>query len=118
MIKNNQKTEPYYFKEGCYITELWNEKQDEEVSIARVILPAGQKTRPHYLLHTHERYLIIRGQGKVKIDNHPDASVLPGDIVFIAAGQWQWIENTSEDQDLEFHAICTPRFKLENYFDS
>ena len=43
-----------------------------------------------------------------------DRTVLPGDIVEIAAGLTQAISNTGEG-DLLFLCICTPRFEWDNY---
>jgi mannose-6-phosphate isomerase-like protein (cupin superfamily) len=118
MIKSNQQTQPYYFKEGCYITELWNEKQDQDVSIASVVLPASQRTRPHYLQNTTERYLITEGSGRVYLgDDDKGIDVQPGDVVLIKPGQTQSIENLSVNDALKFLAICHPRFSEVNYFE-
>jgi mannose-6-phosphate isomerase-like protein (cupin superfamily) len=37
-------------------------------------------------------------------------------VTVIAAGERQRITNTGS-QDLIFNAVCTPRFKVENYID-
>ncbi len=115
MIKTNKNTKPYYFKEGCYITELWNETEDKNVSVARVTLPPMQQTRSHFLKNTTERYLITSGIGLVFLDDKPPVKVSQGDVVLIHAGTAQSIKNTDEKSDLEFLAICSPRFEEKNY---
>lgn len=114
MIKNNNGTQEYFFEEGCYITELWNENSDEPVSVAQARLPAGEKTKTHALKNTVERYLILAGEGVVHVGDNPPQSVSRNDLVFIPASTSQSIENTG-DSDLVFLAICTPRFQVANY---
>ena len=114
MLKNNQETQEYFFEEGCYITEWWNEIQDNDVSIARARVRPGQTTRKHALKKTVERYLILQGQGLVSIGAEPPRPVKENDVVLIPAGTSQSISNSSSE-DLVFLAVCTPRFKKENY---
>ena len=115
-IKNNQHTEEFYFEEGCYITELWNEKTDKAVSIARARLTPGQTTLKHALDNTVERYLILEGEGQVYLDTQSAQAVSKDDVVYISPSKSQYIRNTGK-QDLVFLAICTPRFEQENYQD-
>lgn len=114
MIKNNEKTKEYFFEEGCYITELWNENTDDDVSIARARLAAGETTRNHALRDTIERYLILYGEGIVYVGDDEPRKVQQNDVVLIPAATSQYIKNTG-NSDLLFLAICTPRFKAENY---
>ncbi len=116
MIKNNQQTVEYYFQEGCYITESWNEPQDNAVSIARARVAANQTTKVHYLKNTDERYVVISGTGKVFLDNNAPQTVKPGDVVYISAGTHQSIKNEGS-ADLVFLAICNPRFTVECYVE-
>lgn len=113
-VKNNRDTVEYYFDEGCYISELWNEKHDAAVSVARARLPAGQATLPHVLIDTRERYLILSGEGEVFVGDQSGMRVTADAIVDIAPGQRQCIINLGQ-QDLVFLAICSPRFRIENY---
>jgi len=114
MIKNNHDTQEYFFDEGCYITELWNENSDEQVSVAQARLPAGETTKAHALHNTVERYLILAGEGIVHVGDNPPHIVSKGDVVLIPASASQSIKNTGDD-DLVFLAICTPRFIEANY---
>jgi mannose-6-phosphate isomerase-like protein (cupin superfamily) len=106
--------EEYYFEEGCFITENWNQAEDEACSIARARVPPEGHTQTHRLLGSEERYLIIQGQGVVYLGDAEGQEVGPGDVVVIPAGVEQSIRNTGQE-DLVFYAICTPRFRPEAY---
>lgn len=104
----------YYFEEGCFITENWNQADDEACSIARARVPPEGHTQTHWLDGVEERYLIIQGQGLVYLADTQAREVGPGDVVIIPAGVRQSIQNTGPE-DLIFYAICTPRFRPEVY---
>ncbi len=104
----------YFFVEGCYINELANSAQDPAISIARARLTHNTTTHWHRLSATTERYVILEGQGDVEIGDLPAQSVFPGDVVIIPPDTRQRITSTGLS-DLVFLAICTPRFKTENY---
>ncbi|WP_298610531.1 cupin domain-containing protein [uncultured Thiothrix sp.] len=104
----------YYFHEGCHILELSNSPADSEISIARARVEAGQTTQWHWLLHTTERYVILAGSGVVEIGALEPQAVQTGDVVLIPPHCRQRIRNTG-DTDLIFLAICSPRFRAENY---
>ena len=103
--------------EGCHIVEVSNSDADPGVSIARARVEAGETTRWHRLAHTTERYAIVSGHGRVELGDQPPRDVGPGDVVIIPPGCRQRIENTG-GVDLVFLAICTPRFRPENYADA
>ncbi len=100
--------------EGCFILESWNQAGDAAVSIARARVERGGTTRPHRLHGVIERYLIVEGEGVVRIGDSPGRRVGPGDVVVIPAGIAQQIANTGAG-DLVFYCICTPRFTPECY---
>lgn len=101
--------------ERCAITELLNDPACPEVSLALARVAPGVTTRLHAVVDTVERYLILRGQGLVEVGGEAQA-VGPGDRVVIAAGVPQRITNTGQ-APLEFHCVCTPRFRQEAYRD-
>jgi mannose-6-phosphate isomerase-like protein (cupin superfamily) len=113
IIHNNTYSE-YYFKERCFIGELWNSPTDKEVSIARARVEPGITTRLHRLKDVTERYLILEGKGRVEVGNLPATNIGPGDVVLIPPGTRQRITNIG-DSDLIFLAICTPRFTKDAY---
>lgn len=106
----------YFFREGCFITELSNRPDDAVVSIAKARVESGCTTRRHRLHGTVERYVILSGTGTVEVGDEPARAVAAGDVVLIPAQCPQRIRN-SGSADLIFLAICTPRFVPENYED-
>jgi len=106
----------YWFEEGCFIVELHNRPDDAGCSIARARVPPGGVTRLHALHGTVERYVILSGSGRVTVGEGTPADVGPMDVVAFRAGEPQAIANTG-DGDLVFLAVCTPRFRGQNYLD-
>ena len=115
-IASHAEQSEYFFKEGCYIVEHWNDAQDPALSIARARLEPGGTTRWHCVRDTIERYQILAGEGLVEGGDRPPTRVGPGDTVVIPAGVRQRIHNPGAG-DLIFLALCTPRFEPENYQD-
>lgn len=106
----------YDTAERCWINELSNTAADPAVSIARARVAPGVTTRWHRLRDTAERYVITAGSGRVEVGGLPATAVGVGDVVRIPPGCPQRIANTGSS-DLVFLAICTPRFRRENYED-
>lgn len=96
-------------EERCLIAEISNDSEDEEVSIARARVKAGEITAWHKLNGVTERYIITQGKGLVEIGDLPPTPVAPGDVVLIPADCPQRIHNTG-DEMLIFFAVCSPRF--------
>jgi mannose-6-phosphate isomerase-like protein (cupin superfamily) len=115
-IRRPEPAEEFYFEEGCYILESWNTSSDPDVSVARARLPSGVRTRAHCLRDTTERYVIVAGEGAVRLAGQAPRPVGPGDVVVIPPEVSQSIENTGAE-DLVFYAICTPRFTPDCYRD-
>jgi mannose-6-phosphate isomerase-like protein (cupin superfamily) len=117
LILKNASNEYYFDSEGCYITELSNTEADAQLSIAQARITPGVTTAWHKLVETTERYCIVSGTGLVEVGECPATQVTSGDVVIISPMERQRITNIGED-DLVFLAICTPRFKPENYQDA
>lgn len=115
-IRRARDRSEYWFEEGCWITELGNDADDPELSVARARVAPGETTRWHALEGITERYVIVSGRGRVELGDAPGEPVEPGDVVVIAPGRPQRIENIGE-VDLVFLALCTPRFRPESYRD-
>lgn len=113
-IKRLNPESEYYFREGCHVIEVSNSESDEAVSIVRARVEPGVVTRWHGVLNTFECYVITRGKGEVEVGENPATKVNSGDVVLIPPGTRQRIRNTGSS-DLEFLAICNPRFRIENY---
>jgi len=113
VIHTDPETE-YYFEEGCFILELLNTPEDPKISIARARVEPGVSTVRHRLSGIEERYVILKGRGRVDVGDLPPQTVVPGDVVQIPANCPQCITNVG-DEDLIFLAICTPRFTSATY---
>jgi mannose-6-phosphate isomerase-like protein (cupin superfamily) len=106
----------YFTDERCHINELSNHDGDADVSVAQARVAPGVRTRLHRLRNTVERYVILTGEGLVEVGDLEPATVTKGDVVLIPPMCPQRITNTGEG-DLLFLAICSPRFRQENYED-
>jgi mannose-6-phosphate isomerase-like protein (cupin superfamily) len=96
-------------RENCVILELANDPGDPDVSIARARVLPGETTEWHRVKDIDERYVIVRGKGKVEVGDLPPAVVCEGDVVRIPANTPQRITNVGE-VDLVFLCVCSPRF--------
>jgi mannose-6-phosphate isomerase-like protein (cupin superfamily) len=104
----------YFFEEGCFINECWNDASDPLASVARARLAPGRVTRWHALEGVTERYVVLSGSGVVEVGTLPPTPVGPGDVVVIPPGARQRIASGGIE-DLVFLAICTPRFERAAY---
>ena len=107
----------FWTPERCFISELWNQSDDEKVSIALAKVEEGIETQLHYLKGIDERYLIVSGKGRVEIEGMPSTIVGKGDLVSIPSGKTQKIKNIGKT-DLLFYCICTPKFVPSCYFNT
>lgn len=115
-VRHINANSEFRIPEGCHIIELSNSDDDPMVSIARARIEPGVTTRWHSLQDTSERYVILEGCGEVTLGNLPARQVAAGDAVLIPADCPQRIANIGSG-DLVFLAICSPRFRPENYRD-
>ena len=100
--------------ENCFILEVANDSGDPDVSIARARVLPGETTEWHRVKDIDERYVIVRGKGKVEIGDLPPAIVSEDDVVRIPANTPQRITNVG-DEDLVFFCVCSPRFAQSAY---
>ncbi len=113
-VKKGSAVKEFLTAERCFIAEIANDPDDEQVSIARARVRPGIATAWHRVRGTTERYLIVAGQGRVEVDGLEPAEVTGGDVVRIPAQCAQRIINTG-DTDLIFYCVCSPRFRQDNY---
>ena len=100
--------------ERCWILDTSNDDGDPALSISRARVEPGVTTEWHSLRDVDERYVIVRGRGRMDLEGERSVDVGPDDVVRIPAGTGQRITNTGSD-DLVFHCVCTPRFTPECY---
>ena len=99
----------FWTPERCFVKELWNSPSDNGLSIAKIRVPGRGVTQWHSLRNTEERYLILSGRGRMEVGDSLADEVTAGNVVAIPPGAPQRITNT-EEYDLIFLALCTPRF--------
>ena len=90
-VKKQSTTREYWFKEGCYISEVANDARDEYLSIARARVEPETTTAWYKLTGVTERYVIISGRGRVEIGEDKCVDVQTGDVVRIPS--WDGPEN-------------------------
>ena len=100
-------------RERCFISELLNDADWPELSLARCRVEAGVTTELHALDVT-EFYVIERGHGRMQLGDAEPFAVGPGDAVTISQHEPQRITNTGTG-DLLFLCVCTPRFLQDSY---
>ena len=81
---------------------------DIRYSLAYASVEPQSSTLPHALEYT-EVYYIVRGRGRIHIDNETK-EVSETDTIYIPPGAVQFIENP-EQQDLEFLCIVDPAWQ-------
>jgi len=113
-IKKCELADEYFFEEGCYITEISNSDDDQQLSIARARVAPGVTTQWHSLTGITERYVILQGEAEAEIGGLAPQQVSAGDVVIIPPGERQRITNIGKT-DLIFLALCTPRFEVAKY---
>lgn len=100
--------------DNCILRELLsslNDKVESRYSIAHAKVPVGVKTFKH-ALKTTEVYFIIKGKGKMHINDEIEG-VEMYDTIYIPPNAVQFIENTGKEE-LEFICIVDPAWKKEN----
>jgi len=113
-IRRADPSREFLTPENCFILELANDAGDPDLSIARARVLPGVTTEWHRVTGIDERYVILRGKGKVEVGDLPPALVCEGDVVRIPANTPQRITNVG-DADLVFLAVCSPRFVVNAY---
>lgn len=92
----------------CYLKEIFHPDRDKVFtnhSLAWAFVEPGGKTLAHSLVQT-ETYLILKGTGKMHIDNEV-FEAFAGASWVVVSNATQWIENTGKDR-LEFIVVVDP----------
>jgi len=100
--------------DNCTLREILHpDKADLDLrySLAHAVVAPGQTTWLH-ALRTSEVYYILSGEGRMRIDGE-EASVRPGDTVYIPPKARQQITNTGST-DLMFMCIVDPAWRRED----
>jgi len=81
-------------------------------SLAYVVIPPGGSSSHHFHNHSEETYFILKGQGRIIINNQ-ERIVTPGDTIFISLKAGHQIF-TEGDAVLEFVVVSAPPWSLED----
>lgn len=114
LIKNKSDVPGFLAGDHTEIQEILHPKNDFleiSYSLALATLEPGKCSLPHILHNSSELYIIVKGKGRVFIDQGEE-EVGEGQIVFIPKGVEQWIENIG-DSRLEFYCIVSPPWSEE-----
>ena len=95
------------------MTELLNDTEQPEVSIARARVEPGVTTELH-ALSVAEWYVVEQGQGLMQVGDGVPFTVRDGDTIAVPNSVAQRITNTGHD-DLVFLCVCVPKFSQECY---
>jgi len=103
--------------DGTDICELLHPDRENEdlfmgYSLAHAQLRPGEASKPHRLKTSSEVYFILKGRGRMKIDDE-SADVEPGTVIYIPPGSRQNIENMG-DGPLTFLCIVRPPWHEED----
>lgn len=113
LIKSAGARVEVWTAERCFITELMNDPDIPEWSLALCRVPPGTTTQLH-VLSVAEWYLVDQGDGAMEVGSGAPFKVGPGDTIAIPAGASQRITN-SGDSDLLIQCVCIPRFTPDCY---
>ena len=88
-----------------------NDPIDLPYSLAHAILPVGASSLPHRLTKSEETYTILRGKGRVIIENEGFV-IEAGSVFIVPRNALQSVENTGQEP-LEFYCIVSPPWSEE-----
>lgn len=115
LIKKFESQKEIIAGDNCILRELLNvlhgDKVDCRYSLAWAKVPVGATTWKH-AMKTTEVYCILRGKGKMHIDDEVE-EVGAYDTIYIPPNAIQYIENIG-DEELEFICIVDPAWRAED----
>lgn len=106
---NRDKCIPFITKDGSTIREILPAAHQ---SLAEAIVSPGHTIAPHYHIKAEEIYYILRGEGKMFLEEE-EKEVGSGDAILIPPGKRHSICNTGKE-DLVFLCCCAPGYSHED----
>jgi len=113
-IVNRNDTTAFTTKDGSTIREIlaYRNSVIQNQSLAEATVPVGGATAEHYHPKSEEIYYIVKGEGKMKInDEIREITVLDGIAIPPGAPHKLW--NTG-DEDLVLLCMCVPAYEHED----
>ncbi|MCK4710085.1 MAG: cupin domain-containing protein [Gammaproteobacteria bacterium] len=108
---------PYQTKDNSIIRELLHPENNTTVknqSLAEATVLCNQTTAAHFHKKTEEIYFILKGNGKMFLDDN-SFDVSEADSILIKPGQIHCIKNTG-NTELKFLCCCSPAYQHEDTF--
>ena len=113
-VVNVNETKPFITKDTAEIREILAPRNSSlaKQSLAEAKVMPGRSTQEHYHVKSEEIYHIVRGKGKMTIEDET-RDVRKGDGIAICPGQKHRISNTRDDQ-LVFLCCCSPAYSHQD----
>jgi mannose-6-phosphate isomerase-like protein (cupin superfamily) len=113
-IIRSDQVEPFEDEDGEVIREVAAPSNSalQRLSVAEIVVKAGQKTSAHHHDRIEEVYCILRGTGVMYLQGQSQP-VGPGDTVIILPGTVHELHNTGAE-DMGMIVVCSPPFSVED----
>ncbi len=115
----DQVTDPLETPSGEVIYELVGKAGGEEPapnhSLARIVIPRGKSSAPHYHKISQETYYVLEGEGVMTVDGEQH-TLHPGQSIVIEPEEVHQIANHGV-YDLVFLAVCVPAWDVEDSYE-
>lgn len=117
VVQSKDISEPLITPSGEIISELIGRGSGGQPnhSLARIVIPPGKSSVPHFHKVSQETYFILEGNGLIQVDGK-EFSLTPGQACFIEPEEIHQIKNQGEE-DLVFLAVCVPAWVPEDSFE-
>ena len=115
----NPDDEPLKTETGEIIYELIGKAvtstPDANHSLARIVIPKGKSSEPHFHKVSQESYVILEGEGQMFVDGE-EFTLRSGQACHIEPEEIHQIKNQGQ-RDLIFLAVCVPPWVPEDSFE-
>lgn len=113
-IVNRNRAKPFITKDTAEIREILSPSNSsiKKQSLAEAKLAPGKTTEEHYHVQMEEIYYVLRGKGKMTIEEEV-REVKAGDAIVILPGKRHRLGNIG-NSDLVFLCCCTPAYTHED----
>ena len=113
-IVNRSQVKSFTTKDASEIREILAPRNSsiKNQSLAEARIAPGQTTEEHYHLHSEEIYYILRGKGRMWLEND-SREIRAGDGIAIPPGTRHKIENSSQGP-MVLLCCCAPAYTHED----
>lgn len=113
-VRHHDECEEFIAADDSVLREYLHPDKDPlalRYSVAHAVVAPGQTTTPHRLRGASEVYLILEGEGLMRIEDESER-VRAGHSIYIPPGALQYIENTGSS-NLKFLCVVDPAWQPE-----